>query len=107
MHRYSKTDRLKLIFFIASFAMIIMLGVSGVRSAAESETPPANEEASTVAVPSAEATAPAAAHNAPALQPDPGTPQDAPAMVEGCLDCHSAIEPMHETRDGKLRDGKD
>ena len=111
MHRYSATDRLKLILFVTTLAAVLATGLSGGRSSAETG---ARDKAATVERAAPQTTAPQTTAPAEPAQ----TPADAPQQVaattsaaapkvEGCIACHGNTEPMHETRDGKLNEGKD
>src|SRR5207244_1310424 len=45
---------------------------------------------------------PAPAQTKPAPAPSPAQAEQ--PKVEGCISCHGRTEPMHKTRDGKLKD---
>jgi hypothetical protein len=82
MHRQRRhVDRSKLALLLTIMCAIAGLGLSGVRSKTAGD-----------------------ANSAPTpLQ----TPTPAAAFREGCLSCHTEIEPMHETKTGKLEEGLD
>jgi hypothetical protein len=96
----SRVDRIKLILVLTFMAILVVIGFGGVRSKATSDnekranTSPARNEAATIN---------AQAKPTPSPQPA-ATPA---AFQEGCLNCHTQIEPMHVTKSGKLEDGKD
>ncbi|HJU54305.1 MAG TPA: hypothetical protein VJ715_07035 [Pyrinomonadaceae bacterium] len=84
-HR-SGVDRIKLVLVITLVGALAVLGLSGVRSKAT------NDDEKQARVSSSAKS----------------VPQNAPApFQEGCLNCHGQIEPMHETKSGKLEEGKD
>ncbi|HEX8920964.1 MAG TPA: hypothetical protein VF766_05780, partial [Pyrinomonadaceae bacterium] len=90
-HR-SSVDRLKLSMVLAVTGLLALTGMGSVRSKATSEavaSRASSRKTETVA----------------AVNP---TSQNAPApFQEGCIACHGQIEPMHETKTGKLEDGLD
>ncbi|HKQ99836.1 MAG TPA: hypothetical protein VJT09_04135, partial [Pyrinomonadaceae bacterium] len=97
MHRQrSNIDRTKLILVIAFMAALAVMTAGGVRSKATGGVdsgPASSEKNETVA---------AATTNSANQQ------TSAPAAFqEGCITCHSQIEPMHETKSGKLEEGRD
>jgi hypothetical protein len=84
-HR-SGVDRIKLVLLFTLTGALAVLGFSGVRSKATSDDEK-QARASSAAKP---------------------VPQQTPApFQEGCLSCHGQVEPMHETKSGKLEDGRD
>src|SRR3954469_24998112 len=93
MHRHGTTDRIKLILcFMMIAIVVVVIGVGGARSSAVGEN----------AKPAGETT------SASATQ----TPSASPAeKLEGCLACHSKIEPMHKYGPtgslDNLKDGRD
>jgi hypothetical protein len=93
MHRHSTTDRIKLILCFMMIAIVVVIGVGGVRSslAVGENAKPAGE------------TTPASATQTPTARPA--------EKLEGCLACHSKIEPMHKYGPtgslDNLKDGKD
>src|SRR5205085_10675073 len=95
--RQSNVDRIKLVFVLTFIAIIAVICMSGVRSKATSDgAKPASassERGEAVAI----------------VKTNPAQQQTTPpaAFQEGCLTCHSQIEPMHKTASGKLDDGKD
>src|SRR3712207_2302616 len=87
MRRLSSLERLKVILVLATLVALCLAASGGVRSSAR-----------------AGKQAPAQATPTPAPSP---APAEAP-KVEGCLSCHAGSEPMHNTRDGRLKeDGTD
>ncbi|HEV2863545.1 MAG TPA: hypothetical protein VGX48_21210 [Pyrinomonadaceae bacterium] len=85
MRRLSSAERFKLVLIFATLCAVGFTATGGVNSSAKQQPAP-------TAAPS------------PAAAP---TPAEAP-RVEGCITCHGMTEPMHNTRDGKLKaDGRD
>jgi len=96
-HR-SNVDRIKFVFVLTMTGLLAIVIFGGVRSKATTDdvkrrSPVSTERSESVAQP--------AANPAPQQTPTPA------AFQEGCLTCHSQIEPMHKTASGKLDDGKD
>ncbi|HEX8776447.1 MAG TPA: multiheme c-type cytochrome [Pyrinomonadaceae bacterium] len=92
MHRQSTTDRIKLSILFTTIAFIALIGLSGARSSATGENEMHAVESATAS---------------PAQ-----TPTASPAeKLEGCLACHSKIEPMHKYGPtgslDTLKDGRD
>jgi hypothetical protein len=83
MRRLSPVERLKVIIVLATFVALGLIASGGVRSSARVAARQASTQAS----------------QTPAPSPSPEAPR-----VEGCLSCHAGSEPMHATRDGKLKD---
>ena len=76
-----RRHRIKLVLLLALTGAAIIIGTTGVRSKVTTD----DESKARVA-----------------------TAQQTPApFQEGCLDCHGQIEPMHETKSGKLEEGRD
>jgi hypothetical protein len=95
-HR-SNVDRIKFVFILTIMSLLAVIVFGGVRSKATSDDAKpvlASSETS-------EPVAPPPANPAPQQTPTPA------AFQEGCITCHSQIEPMHKTASGKLDDGKD
>ncbi|HKG15498.1 MAG TPA: hypothetical protein VKB12_19410 [Pyrinomonadaceae bacterium] len=87
MRRLSPVERFKVLLLLAAVSALGALALGGVRSSAR------------VARQSSAQTA---------TSPTPSPAQVQPTKVEGCITCHGQTEPMHRTRDGKLKDdGKD
>jgi hypothetical protein len=89
----SSVDRIKLILVLTFTGLLAVIGTGSVRSKATSNAKPArasSEKNETVAASSTKQQTAAPA-----------------AFQEGCITCHDRIEPMHETKSGKLEDGKD
>src|SRR5215208_3470318 len=87
MRRLSSVERFKLLLLLAAACALGALALGGVRSSARvvRQTP---------------------AQTTPSPTPSPAQVQ--PTQVEGCVTGHGQTEPMHKTRDGKLKDdGKD
>ncbi len=84
-HR-SGVDRIKLVLLLAFMGAVALVGTIGVRSKATSD----DERQARVS---------SSAKSVPQQTPAP--------FQEGCLNCHGQIEPMHETKSGKLEEGKD
>ena len=83
MSRLSPVERFKIVLVLAALVALGLIASGGVRSSAR------------------------AGRQTPA--PTSPTPAPAPAQaeaprIEGCLSCHAGSEPMHNTRDGKLKD---
>src|SRR5829696_2672209 len=85
MRRLSPVERFKVILVLAALAAPGLIASGGVRPSARVGR-----------------RAPAQASPTPAPSPSPA-PAEQP-KVEGCLSCHTGSEPMHNTRDGKLKD---
>lgn len=93
MHRHGTIDRIKLILCFMTIAIVVVIWIGGARpSSADSETarPATLSAQSTTAQ----------------------TPVSSPAVkLEGCLACHSKIEPMHKYGPtgslDNLKDGRD
>jgi hypothetical protein len=94
-HR-SSVDRIKLILVLTFMCALALIGIGSVRSKATSDVKPAR-------VPSEKNESLARGIVNPTSQ-QTGAPA---AFQEGCLNCHSQIEPMHETKSGKLEEGLD
>ncbi|HVF68598.1 MAG TPA: hypothetical protein VM914_13095, partial [Pyrinomonadaceae bacterium] len=87
MRRLSLVERFKVLLLLAALCALGVIATGGVRS-------------------SARVVRQSPAQTTPSPQPSPA--QAAPPKVEGCVTCHGQTEPMHRTRDGKLKDdGKD
>jgi hypothetical protein len=87
----SKVDRIKLVLILAFMAILVVLGMSSVRSKAT------NDDASPARTSSQRSEAETSAAATPLQQQTP-TP---PAFQEGCITCHGQIEPMHKSNSGK------
>ncbi len=88
-------DRIKLVLVLTFTGVLAVIGFGGVRSKATSD------DAAPARASSAKGETVAAANLT-------GQQETAPAAFqEGCVTCHGQIEPMHETKSGKLEDGKD
>lgn len=83
MRRLSSVERFKVILVFAALVALGLIASGGARSSARvaaRQTP---------------------AQTSPTPAPSPSPEQ---TKVEGCLSCHAGSEPMHNTRDGKLKD---
>jgi hypothetical protein len=93
MRRLNSVERLKVILLLAALVALGLVASGGVRSSArggrQTPAPPPPTPAQATPTPAQAAPTPAPAE---------------PPRVEGCVSCHVGIEPMHKTRDGKLRD---
>src|SRR5215212_9789672 len=89
MRRLSPVERFKIIFALATLVALGLVAAGGrTEHAAGLQTP-------------------AQATPTPTPAPSPATTAERPS-VEGCVTCHGQTEPMHKTRDGKLKeDGTD
>jgi hypothetical protein len=83
MRRLSPVERFKGILVLVALVALGLVASGGTRSSARAgrQTP---------------------AQTSPTPAPTPT--QAEPPKVEGCLSCHAGSEPMHNTRDGKLKD---
>jgi hypothetical protein len=92
MRRLSPVERFKVILVLAALAALGLVASGGVRSSARvvKQTPAQ--------------TSPTPAPTSPTPAPSPSPAQAEQPKVEGCLSCHTGSEPMHNTRDGKLKD---
>ncbi|MDT4895061.1 MAG: hypothetical protein QOH25_138 [Acidobacteriota bacterium] len=89
--RDSSVDRIKLILVLTFTGLLAVIGTGSVRSVATNDVKPARASSLTVAE----------ARPVPQQTPAPA------AFQEGCITCHSQIEPMHETKTAKLEEGRD
>ena len=110
MRQFGTVDRLKLMITFGVFAAIALVFFSDAKSSAESDRRAPAKPAATAN------TAPAAAQETQAAPQQTPAPAAAPAaqatpaakQPDGCVQCHSQIEAMHITPDGKLqKDGTD
>src|SRR4051812_271767 len=93
MRRLSSVERFKSFLVLAAVCALGLIALGGVRSSARVETPRA-------------AVRQTPAQTTPTPAPSPAQVQ--PPKIEGCVTCHGQTEPMHKTRDGKLKeDGTD
>ena len=92
-HR-SNVDRIKLVLVLAFTGILAVIGTSSVRSKATSDATLARAS-------SAKSETVAKANPVTQQTPAPA------AFQEGCITCHGQIEPMHETKSGKLEEGRD
>jgi hypothetical protein len=113
MRRHSPVERLKIFLALAALCALGLLALGGVRSSARVGTPPAaGRQAPAQMKPTpaqAKPTTPAPAQTKPSAAQSKPTPAPPPVAseqpkVEGCVSCHGQTEPMHKTRDGKLKD---
>ena len=86
-------DRIKLAIVLTIMAALAVIGTGNVRSKATDDA-----ELARAASTKSEAT------GANASSQQTGAPA---AFQEGCITCHGQIEPMHETKSGKLEEGRD
>src|SRR5947209_7519925 len=97
MRRHSSLERLKIFLLLAALCALGLMALSGARSSARNDrdvhAPNASHAASRQT--------PAQAKPTPAPPPAAQTEQP---KIEGCVSCHGQTEPMHKTRDGKLKD---
>jgi hypothetical protein len=92
MRRLSPVERFKIIFALAAFVAFGLVAAGG-----------RTEHAAT---PSRASGRQAPAQTTPTPAPPPAAAEQ--PKTEGCVTCHGQTEPMHKTRDGKLReDGTD
>ncbi|PYS75318.1 MAG: hypothetical protein DMF66_19880, partial [Acidobacteria bacterium] len=135
MHRHSSVDGFKIFLSLAALCALGLLALGGVRSSARggktahaparasrgdtngapapaatdalkptASHPPAPTRAARLQTPAQAKPTPAQAKPSPA----PSPAQAEQPKVEGCISCHGQTEPMHKTRDGKLKeDGTD
>src|SRR5947207_3753294 len=99
-HR-SQVDRIKLVLVLTFMAILAVIGFGSVRSKATSDN------VKPVKVSPARSEAIAATQTKPASSNPSQQASPPAAFQEGCLTCHTQIEPMHVTKSGKLEDGKD
>jgi hypothetical protein len=103
MRRHSPVERLKIFLALAALCALALLALGGVRSSARVSTPrAARRQASTQAKPTPSQPKPTPAQTKPTPAPSPVAAEQ--PKVEGCVSCHGQTEPMHKTRDGKLKD---
>ncbi len=87
MRRLSSVEKFKVLLLLAALAALCVFTLGGVRSSAR-----AVRQTPTQTTPT----------------PAPSPAQAQPPKTEGCVSCHGQTEPMHKTRDGKLKeDGTD
>ncbi len=110
MRRLNPVERFKIFLLFAALCAVGLPALDGVRSSARVHAnAPRSKTASTSSNPTA-AHAPAPSHvvrQSPAQTKPSPAPSPAAAekpKVEGCIGCHGMTEPMHKTRDGKLKD---
>src|ERR1041385_2638149 len=110
MRRHSSVERLKIFLSLAALCALGMLALGGIRSSARVSTPrAARRQASALSKPTPAPTKPTPAQTKPTPAQAKPTPAPSPVAaeqpkVEGCISCHGQTEPMHKTRDGKLKD---
>ena len=101
MRRHSSVERLKIFLLLAALCALGLMALGGARSSArigKSAHAPTASHAARRQTPAQAKPSPAPSPSAPAEQP----------KIEGCVSCHGQTEPMHKTRDGKLKeDGTD
>lgn len=116
MHGFGKADRLKLVLFFVFIALIVLIGVSGVRSSAKSDNSKTIVSATsekTSEPKSASADGPFRTHHLINARVNSANRTSNPTTAEtktpdACVTCHNNIEPMHVTSSGKIEaDGKD
>jgi hypothetical protein len=123
MRRHSSVERLKLFLALAALVALGLVALVGVHSSAHAgnaaRRPARVEHADTGSTPStasSHANPPATSHATRRQSPAQTRPSRAPSptaapeqpKTEGCITCHGQNEPMHRTRDGKLKeDGTD
>ncbi len=108
MHRHRQVQRLKLTLALLTLAALAATLWSGGGSSARDLRATRRDESARVD--RNQTAAPAQPQQTPATAPAATTPAPAqsPPRVEGCISCHGGTEPMHRTRDGKLKaDGTD
>jgi hypothetical protein len=102
MHRQrSQVDRIKLVLVLTFMAILAVIGFGSVRSKATSD------DVKPVNVSPARSEAVIQTQTKPATSTPPQQTAAPAAFQEGCITCHTQIEPMHVTKSGKLEDGKD
>ena len=108
MHRHRQVQRLKLTLALLTLAALAATLWSGGGSSARDLRATRGDESARVDRSQTNATA--QPQQTPATTPAATTPAPAQSQprVEGCISCHGGTEPMHRTRDGKLKaDGTD
>ncbi|HEX8708699.1 MAG TPA: hypothetical protein VF723_10695, partial [Pyrinomonadaceae bacterium] len=101
MQRRDNAYRLKLALTLTAIALIAATVFDGARSRARSKDERSRGAASSIA---------GADASSQTASPQPAIRQNAApsaAFQEGCLSCHSRLEPMHKTASGVLDDGRD
>jgi hypothetical protein len=118
MRRHSPVERLKIFLLLAALCALGLIALGGARSSAHNDKSAHADAARAKREDTRAASSPASSHapnaaraarrRAPAqTKPSPAPPPSAPAeqpKIEGCVSCHGQTEPMHKTRDGKLKD---
>ena len=93
MRRLSSVERFKIFLLLVPFGALGLIALGGINSSARVSKP-------------SHAVRQSPAQTTPTPAPSPA--QAAQTKVEGCVGCHGQTEPMHKTRDGKLKeDGTD
>jgi len=104
MRRPSTVERFKIILLFAALCALGLVALGAARSSArggERAGAPSTARAARAQTPTPTQT-PAQA------TPSPTPPRAEEPQAEGCISCHGRTEPMHKTRDGKLKeDGTD
>ncbi len=104
MRRLSPVDRFKVILLLAALGALGVIASGGVRSSArvgKTERTPEPSRAPARQTPAQTAATPAPS---PTPSPAPSPARAEQPKIEGCISCHGRTEPMHKTRDGKLKD---
>ncbi|MCA1594000.1 MAG: hypothetical protein LC754_15375 [Acidobacteria bacterium] len=107
MRRFNYIESVKLFFFLSALCAVLALNLNGAGFAAGSdEAKPARTSEKSFSTIARSPLEPVAAHSRRTQAPSAGASQARAnePQAEGCISCHGQTEPMHRTRDGKLKD---